>query len=83
LLPPLAREPQLGIRVHPAVLASIADSLAVFGNVTATGDGALAASDVVVTWCDGEAKRDWVALWANITRALKPFALPDLKSLAE
>jgi flagellar biosynthesis/type III secretory pathway protein FliH len=77
LLPPLAREPGVDLRVHPDMLAAISDSLATLRDVTVTGDPALHISDVAIQWRDGEARRDWKTLWAGITASLPALALPD------
>jgi flagellar biosynthesis/type III secretory pathway protein FliH len=77
LLPPLSQTPGVAVRVHPDLLPYIAGQLSAFGDVTATGDANLAPSDVAIAWRDGHARRDWQALWTNITAALAPFGLPD------
>ncbi len=87
LLPPLSQAPCVTVRVHPSLLDSIAEQLVPFPGVSASGDPALAASDVAVAWEDGHARRDWAALWRHITAALAPFGLPadiaDLPPIAE
>jgi flagellar biosynthesis/type III secretory pathway protein FliH len=82
ILPPLRREPGVTLRVHPDILPFVATQCAGFTDLTAAADPALAPSDVIVTWRDGEACRDWATLWRGITDALAPFALPtDLATL--
>jgi flagellar biosynthesis/type III secretory pathway protein FliH len=76
LLPPLAREPGVSISVHPDLLPAITGHVAGFGDVTVAADGSLAASDVIIAWRDGQAKRDWAALWRDVTAALAPFPFP-------
>ncbi len=76
LLPPLAHTPNVCVRVHPAVLDGIRAQLAGYSGVKAMGDETLAPSDVALVWQDGEARRDWAALWAQISVALAPFAIP-------
>jgi hypothetical protein len=77
LLPPLSQTPCVTVRVHPDLLPDIADQLGMFQGVTASADAALAPSDVAIAWRDGGARRDWTALWSNITAALAPFGLPE------
>ncbi len=52
---PLRREPGVTLRVHPDILPFIATQCAGFTDLTAAADPALAPSDVIVTWRDGEA----------------------------
>jgi len=81
LLPPLAREPGVELRVHPTVQpfisTSLCDTMPNLHDVTIHSDASLAPSDVTITWRDGLAKRDWVALWKQVGEALAPFSLPD------
>jgi hypothetical protein len=44
-------------------------------------DETLAASDVRVTWEDGEARRDTRALWDGLRGALAPYGLPPLDAI--
>ena len=82
LLPPLSRAPGVTLRVHPDVLPSIAKRLTGFADLTASADPTLAPSDVHLAWRDGEARRDWDALWLGLCRTLAPFGLPaDLAPL--
>lgn len=76
LLPPLAHTPNVRVRVHPSVFGGISGQLATFAGVTAQEDGTLAPSDVTLTWQDGEARRDWAAIWAQLSVALTPFQIP-------
>jgi len=76
LLPPLAREPGVSITVHPDLVDAITAHVAGFSDVTVAADASLAASDVTITWRDGQAKRDWAALWRDVTAALAPFPFP-------
>jgi hypothetical protein len=77
LLPPLSREPGVELRVHPDVLPFIRETLAGMRDVSVHGDASLAASDLALSWRDGEARRDWRALWRGISASLPPFALPS------
>ena len=88
LLPGLKREPNASIHVHPSLLGAIASDLQTLwpdhgGRLAVTPDAGLAASDVRVTWEDGEARRDTGALWRNLRAALDPYALPSLDSIME
>jgi hypothetical protein len=81
LLPPLSETPNVAVRVHPDVLPDIAHQLGAFSSVVASGDASMAPSDVAIAWRDGNgregsARRDWAALWVQITDALAPFGLP-------
>jgi hypothetical protein len=81
LLPPLAREPGVDVRVHPAVQpfisTSLCDKIPQLQDIVIQSDASLAPSDVTITWRDGMAKRDWAALWKQVSAALAPFAFPD------
>jgi flagellar biosynthesis/type III secretory pathway protein FliH len=88
VLAPLKREPALAVRVHPDVHDETEDAIARIWpdhltRVTILPDAALAGSDVVVTWSDGEARRDTGALWVAIRAALAPCALPGLDTILE
>jgi flagellar biosynthesis/type III secretory pathway protein FliH len=88
VLPPLKREPALTVRVHPDVHDETEDAIARIWpdhltRVAVIPDGTLAASDVVVTWSDGEARRETAALWEAIRAALTPCALPALDTILE
>ncbi len=76
LLPPLSHAPGVRVRVHPDMLEAISARLSAYDGVSAHADAAMAPSDVAIVWQDGQARRDWAALWAQITTALTPFALP-------
>ena len=76
LLPPLAHTPNVTLRVHPCVFAGLSAHLAGFAGVTAHEDDTLAPGDVVLKWQDGEARRDWASLWAQLSVALTPFEIP-------
>jgi flagellar biosynthesis/type III secretory pathway protein FliH len=81
LLPPLARQPGVELRVHPTVhpfiSTTLCEKVANLPDVTIHSDASLAPSDVTLTWHDGMAKRDWAALWKQVSEALSPFSLPD------
>jgi flagellar biosynthesis/type III secretory pathway protein FliH len=82
ILPPLNREPELHIEVHPSLLETITAALLPFrqthrGALHLTGRETLAPADVIVRWAEGEATRDTRTLWANIRAALALFALPS------
>ena len=88
VLRPLQREPSLVVRVHPGVEAETADAMAQIWpdhatRVTIIADPAFAASDVVVTWREGEARRVTKTLWNELRVALAPCALPDLDAILE
>jgi flagellar biosynthesis/type III secretory pathway protein FliH len=87
VLPPLKREPELQIQVHPDLLADVQADLAPFrarygGAFSISGAPELAVPDVLVRWGAGEARRDFGALWQALRQALGPVALPDLSVLA-
>jgi hypothetical protein len=81
ILPPLQREPELHVEVHPSVLESIAIELQPFrethrGTLHLTSRASLAPADVAVRWAEGSATRNTRALWADIQTTLAAFALP-------
>jgi flagellar biosynthesis/type III secretory pathway protein FliH len=86
LLPPMAREPDLRVRVHPSALSATAAALETHwpdhaARLTLTGDAALGPSDAVVSWENGEARRDMAAFWAELRDALGVFGLPPLAEI--
>jgi flagellar biosynthesis/type III secretory pathway protein FliH len=86
LLPALTREPEVRIALHPELVDSISQSLAglqpQFGDrLHVAAEPGLAKPDVTVTWRDGEAKRDWEALWRDLCEILAPYALPDIAAI--
>jgi flagellar assembly protein FliH len=86
LLPGLKREPHVVIQVPPALVAEIAASLRTLwpdhgARLVVAADETLAASDVRVTWEDGEARRDTRALWDGLQSALAPYRLPPLDAI--
>jgi flagellar assembly protein FliH len=86
LLPGLKREPHAAIHVPPALMGDIEASLRTLwpdhgGRLTVMADETLAASDVRVTWADGEARRDTRALWDGLRTTLAPYGLPPLNDI--
>jgi flagellar biosynthesis/type III secretory pathway protein FliH len=88
VLPPMKREPVLAVRVHPELCEETEAAIARIWpdhhmRVTIAADTALAPSDVVVTWQEGEARRDTGSLWEALRAALAPCALPSLDTIME
>ncbi len=93
VLPALAREPRVTIRVSPHVARAVEQELArldpeLHGRVALVPTDAVAPGDARITWQDGAAVRDAAALWREVAEALAPLdllpaadpAAPDLPS---
>jgi len=88
VLAPMKREPTVAVRVHPELCEDTEAAIARIWpdhnmRVTLSADAALAPSDVVVTWQEGEARRDTRSLWEALRGALAPCALPSLDTIME
>ncbi len=86
LAPGLAHEPELRVRAHPDLTEFVRESLmAVLQTsdcvLSVRADGTLQAGDVVVTWQDGQARRDCAAAWKAVAGALAPLGLPSLEEV--
>jgi flagellar assembly protein FliH len=80
VLPALAREPRVTIRVSPHVLAAVEQELArldpeLHGLVSLVPTDAVAPGDVRIAWQDGAAVRDAASLWREVAEALAPLDL--------
>jgi flagellar assembly protein FliH len=80
LLPALAREPDVEVRVHPAHAAALAETISGFGAPSGqrpaiTPSAEVAPGDAVVVWRDGRAQRDAAAAWSAVAAALAPLGL--------
>ena len=76
LLPPLAREPGVELQLHPSLVPEIGIHLAAMKGVTIIANESFTESDIHLSWRDGEARRDWAALWHTLSAALPTFAFP-------
>jgi flagellar assembly protein FliH len=86
LLPGLKNEPHAAIHVPPALVGDISVALRTMwpdhaGRLAVLPDETLAASDVRVTWAEGEAQRDTRALWDGLRATLAPYRLPPLDKI--
>jgi len=80
ILPALAREPAVEIRVHPAHTAAVAEAVAELGTPagtrpTITPCATVAPGDAAIVWHDGSARRDAAAAWSAVAAALAPLGL--------
>jgi flagellar biosynthesis/type III secretory pathway protein FliH len=83
VLPALQREPAVEVRLHPDILARVAAELPhdTAARLTLAGDAAMARGDALVTWRDGEMRRDMGAFWNDVSLALGEYALPDAAAI--
>ncbi len=82
LLPAMLHEPDLSIRVHPAVADSLRQDLAALladgqTNVTWVTSDSMEPGDVSVRWNGGTMVRDTTALCAQITALVMPHKTPS------
>jgi flagellar assembly protein FliH len=80
VLPALAREPRVTIRLSPHVVHAVEQELAgldpeLHGRVSLVPTDAVAPGDARITWQDGAAVRDADALWRTVAEALAPLDL--------
>lgn len=80
VLPALAREPRVSIRISPHVARAVEQELArldpeLHGRVALVPTDAVAPGDVRITWQDGAAVRDAASLWREVAAALAPLGL--------
>ncbi len=80
ILPALAREPAVEIRVHPAHAAAVAEAVGALGTPsgprpTITPSVSVAPGDAAIVWHDGSAHRDAAAAWSAVAAALAPLGL--------
>lgn len=88
LLPPLVREPSLEVRVHPAVLEEVSESLRqgwpeLAPRLQMIADVTLDTADVALTWQHGEARRDMQTLWRDLRAILETYHLPSLDAIVK
>ncbi len=86
LVPGLAYEPELRVRAHPDCAEFVRESL--IAGLQTTGcvlsvaaDTSLQAGDVLVSWQDGQARRDCAAIWNAVAATLNPLGLPTLEEI--
>ena len=84
ILPALAQQPALTVRVNPAHTPALMRELDrldpdLVERVRLVPVEAIPAGDVRVSWCDGTARRDTAALWQQVRAVLEPAGLlsPD------
>jgi flagellar assembly protein FliH len=83
ILPMLAREPRVTVRVHPALANAVASEFAALQGpageaLTVMADASLPLGDATILWADGQAVRDSEAARRAMTEVLLPFGLlPD------
>lgn len=80
LMPGLAREPEIVIRVAPALVDALAQEVARAcpddsHRVRIVADISVPLGDVRLRWQDGAAKRDAAALWKAVAEVLAPSGL--------
>ena len=86
LLPAMRSEPEITVRSHPEQAAFLTALLgkSLEANKTALivhHDDAIDAGSVVFEWRDGGARRDCDAIWKQITKALEPLQIKNLKDI--
>jgi flagellar assembly protein FliH len=88
VLPALAREPRVTIRLSPHVVRVVEQELdrldpELRARVSLSPTDAVAPGDVRIGWQDGAAIRDAAALWRKVTEALAPLDLaPPVAAVA-
>jgi flagellar biosynthesis/type III secretory pathway protein FliH len=80
VLPALAREPRVTIRVSPHVVRVVEQELdrldpELHARVSLAPADAVAPGDVRIAWQDGAAIRDAAALWRKVAETLAPLDL--------
>jgi flagellar biosynthesis/type III secretory pathway protein FliH len=85
VLPPLRREPQVTVRVHPDLAEPAAAEIAALSlrgcAPVIEPNGSLPYGDAAVLWEDGAALRDTEAAWAAVCGVLRPLGLlSDIKT---
>ena len=86
VLPTLAREPRVTIRVSPHVIASLEQELASLdpdlrNRILLTPTDSMRPGDVRIIWEGGMAERDTVAVWRSVVEALAPLGLIEASSV--
>ena len=86
LLPALAYEPELQVRVNPNLVETLRETIAecVSADVIAfsvASDSMLGAGDVQIAWRDGQAQRCCASTWNEIRATLVPLGLPSLEDV--
>jgi flagellar assembly protein FliH len=86
LLPGLRCEPELRVRAHPDLADHVRETLIHLlagegGVLSVSADPALAPGDIRIAWADGSACRDCTDIYAGISSALAPLALPAIEEL--
>ncbi len=84
--PQLACEPELRVRAHPDLAEFVRETLMSALRTTdcvlsVCADTSLQPGDVLLTWQDGQARRDCAATWMAISVALAPLGLPTLEEV--
>jgi flagellar assembly protein FliH len=87
VLPALAREPRVTIRISPHVMRAVEQELGrldpeLHGRVSLVPTDAVVPGDVRITWQDGAAARDAAALWRDVVDALAPLDLLPLETVS-
>jgi flagellar assembly protein FliH len=82
ILPTLAREPRITIRVSPHVTASLEQELASLdpdlrNRILVMPTDAVPPGDTRIAWEDGAAVRNTAAVWRSVAEALAPLGLID------
>jgi flagellar assembly protein FliH len=80
LLPALAQEPRVTIRISPHVTEALQAELAqldamVASRIVVVPTDAVVPGDVRISWDDGVAMRDTAALWQQVSEVLAPLGL--------
>ena len=88
LAPGLACEPQLRVRAHPDLAEFVRESLMSALQTTdcvlsVCADPSLQAGDVLITWQDGQARRDCASAWKTIAGVLAPLGLPSFEEVCD
>jgi hypothetical protein len=88
VLPALAREPRVTIRISPHVVRSVEQELdrldpELHARVALAPTDAVPPGDARIVWQDGAAVRDTAALWRKVAETLAPLdLLPALGAVA-